>query len=164
MSRDATHLIARLVLAGATITGFTLAGRQLVATGTAGFPAAVPDPPPAAQPPSALRPDSLASRVAARNPFRFSRTPSTWNRQVTSTMPPATPVAERPPRPALTLAGIILGDEPAALIEGLPGVEGTRVMRIGERWLDYQLREVTADHAVVAGSDTTWVLRVRPRP
>lgn len=163
MSRDATHVIVRLMLAAAAVAGLALAGRQLVASGT-GFAVTVPDTPPAAQPPDAIRPDSLASRVAARNPFRLSRTASTWNRQATGTMTPATPVAERPPRPALTLAGIILGDEPAALIEGLPGVEGTRVMRIGERWLDYQLREVTADQAIVAGSDTTWTLRVRPRP
>ncbi len=106
------------------------------------------------------RPDSLARSIAARDPFRLARAPSAvpFNPEAPTTgyAPPP-----RAPRPPLALAGIVLGDEPLALIDGLPGVEGSRVMRLGERVGDYLLRAVGADHAVIVGPDTTWTLRVR---
>jgi hypothetical protein len=106
------------------------------------------------------RPDSQARAIAARDPFRLSRAPSVvpFNPEAPTTgyAPPP-----RPPRPPLALAGIVLGDELLALIDGLPGVEGSRVMRLGERVGDYVLRAVASDHVVIAGPDTTWTLRVR---
>jgi hypothetical protein len=104
-------------------------------------------------------PDSLAALITRRDPFRMSREPGAvpFNPDAAADAPPP----PRAPRPPLALAGIVLGAEPLALIDGLPGLEGSRVMRVGERAGDYVLRAITADRVVIAGPDTTWTLRVR---
>ena len=113
---------------------------------------------------TALRPDSLARHIAGRNPFRVSRSAALVAFRVGGDQPPPVPATPPPPpRPSLALAGVIMGNESAALIDGLPGVDGTRVLRVGERVGGYELRSVTSESAVVAGPDTVWTLRVRSR-
>jgi hypothetical protein len=63
----------------------------------------------------------------------------------------------------LSLAGIMMGAEPAALVDGLPGTEGTRVLRTGEHVGDFVVRQIAPDRVVIVGRDTTWTLRVRTR-
>jgi hypothetical protein len=113
---------------------------------------------------SHANPDSLARLISARNPFRASRAPAlvAFDPRV-SGMPGVPPTPPAPPRPQLVLAGILLGPPHAALIEGLPGIEGARVMRAGERFGEYLLRAIASDHVLVAGRDTTWTLRLRNR-
>lgn len=111
----------------------------------------------AAVPP--LRTDSLAEAATRRDPFRLAR--SAAPEQFSAATPPVAYAAPRPPRPQLVLVGVVLGRESAALIDGLPSLEGSRVMRLGERVGDYVLRAVASDHVVIAGPDTTWTLRVR---
>jgi hypothetical protein len=108
------------------------------------------------------QPDSLARSISARNPFRIHRTASQV-RFSTDVSSGATPLPAPPPRPALSLAGIVVGDEPVALVNGLPGIEGTRALRLGESAGGYKLREISAERAVLAGSDTTYTLTVRSR-
>jgi len=43
----------------------------------------------------------------------------------------------------------------------LPGADGTRVVREGQRIGDYVVRHIGADSVIVAGPDTVWVLRLR---
>lgn len=105
--------------------------------------------------------DSIARAIAGRNPFRMSREPGAVRFNPEASPDAPQPPPSRPPRPALALAGVVLGAEPLALIDGLPGAEGSRVMRVGERAGDYVLRTITADRVVIAGPDTTWTLRVR---
>ncbi len=105
--------------------------------------------------------DSIAGLVVRRDPFRLTRAPASvpFNPEAPATM--SAPPPPRPQRPALALVGLVLGAERAALIDGLPGVEGTRVMRVGERAGEYVLRAIGAETAVIAGPDTVWTLRVR---
>jgi hypothetical protein len=147
---------------GGTILGLGVAARYAISAPIVLPPAARAGPlaDPEQVPDERSRPDSLAHAIAARDPFRLTRAPSVvpFNPEAPSTgyAPPP-----RPPRPPLALAGIVLGDDPLALIDGLPGVEGSRVMRLGERVGDYVLRAVASDHVVIAGPDTTWTLRLR---
>lgn len=104
--------------------------------------------------------DSLIDVAAGRNPFRTSRSRATVafdpSGQAGANQPPAAP-----PRPSPVLAGIMLGASPAALIDGIPGSEGTRLLRQGESFGSYRVRELATDRVVLEGPDTTWVLRLR---
>lgn len=107
--------------------------------------------------------DSLARLITTRNPFRAHRSPASARYSVAAATglggPPTPPLQ----RPTLFLSGVLLGDEPVALIDGLPGFEHTRAVRLGETVAGYRLRELSADRAIIAGPDTTFVLPVRIR-
>jgi hypothetical protein len=69
--------------------------------------------------------------------------------------------ANQVPKPALALLGLVAGAEATAVIEGLPGVEGGRVVRVGDVVSGVRVVRIAADHVRLAGMDTTWVLKVR---
>ena len=104
--------------------------------------------------------DSLAVSVAGRDLFRFGR------RRATTAYDPRRAVtpgagAYIPPKPVLRLVGLVSGTEPAALIEGLPGIEGGRVMRGGERIAGLTVTTIERGRVRVVGMDTVWVLTLR---
>jgi hypothetical protein len=70
-------------------------------------------------------------------------------------------LAPAPPKPVLSLVGLVSGIEPAAVVEGLPGVEGSRVVRVGDVFAGLRIKQIDSDRVVIVGMDTTWVLRVR---
>jgi hypothetical protein len=70
-------------------------------------------------------------------------------------------VAPPAPKPVLTLSGIVWGEEPAAVIEGLPGLERARVLHRGDQVAGVTLRTITPDQVILVGMDTSWALRVR---
>lgn len=104
--------------------------------------------------------ESLATHLVARDAFRVARRPATVRYDPQAVALPEPPP---PPRPALSLLGIVWdgGNDPTALLEGLPGVEGPRAVRRGERLGDLRIRTITPDHVIVLGPDTTWILTVR---
>jgi hypothetical protein len=160
--RHARAITFAFVLATAACT--------LLALRIAATPAAAEDPPEdAAIPPVATAqslvpapPDSLARLVAGRDPFRLMRSPASARFDPVTNAPGAPP-PPMPPRPALSLAGIVMGAEPSALVEGIPGSDRPRLLRIGERAGDFLVRQITAERVIIAGHDTTWTLRVRNR-
>ncbi|MEO8032743.1 MAG: hypothetical protein ABI765_17970 [Gemmatimonadota bacterium] len=100
--------------------------------------------------------------AVAHDAFRRNRAPSTHPydglavelaRQV-----PAAPVA---PKPLLVLSGIVWGRRPAALIEGVPGQDGSRLMHPGDTAGGIRLRLMTRDKVLLSGFDTTWTLTIR---
>jgi len=99
-----------------------------------------------------------ATAIVSRDPFRIARRP---------TLPAYDPLrlaeqlAPPPPRPALSLVGIVIGAVPSAVIEGLPGVEGSRVLRVGDVVASLRVKEISRGRVVIAGMDTTWALEVR---
>lgn len=101
--------------------------------------------------------DSLAALLVARDPFRLSRQPAAV------TYDPLRLVQQTalPPKPPLVLVGLVAGNEPAAIIEGLPGVDGARVVRAGEIVGSLKVRRIEYDRVVVAGMDTVWTLMLR---
>jgi hypothetical protein len=53
------------------------------------------------------------------------------------------------------------GMSPSAVIEGFPGVEGSRVVRVGDAVAGLRVKTISNGRVVIAGTDTTWVLKVR---
>ncbi len=106
---------------------------------------------------SRIATESVAA-IVSRDPFRIGRRP---------TLPAYDPqrlaeqLAPSPQKPTLSLVGVVNGSEPSAVIEGLPGVEGPRVLRVGDVVAGLQIKKITAGRVVIAGMDTTWVLEVR---
>lgn len=104
--------------------------------------------------------DSLLSVSFKRNMFRSERRPAGVAydpaRQVESV-----PAAPAPPKPSLALVGLVGGPPGSAVIEGLPGVEGWRVVRKGDVVGDLSVRAIGRDSVVIVGMDTVWVLRVK---
>jgi hypothetical protein len=155
LARIGTVACAFITLAGVAATiGFTIPASPSMPMSAAPAIAATP----AALPARGPSPDSLATVATARHPFRLDRTaaPMPFDPLLSGDAPPS-----HPPRPTLTLVGIALGAESAALIDGLPGTEGTRVLRVGEAFAGYIVRRVEEDRVLIAGPDTTWTLVVR---
>lgn len=99
-----------------------------------------------------------AAAIVSRDPFRIGR------QQALPAYDPlrlAEQLAPPPPRPTLVLLGVVNGIDPSAVIEGLPGVEGSRVVRVGDVVAGLQIKKIAGGRVMLAGLDTTWVLEVR---
>jgi hypothetical protein len=99
----------------------------------------------------------LGMGIVSRDPFRLARRPA---------LPAYDPLrlAEQlapPPRPPLVLVGVLDGRPASAVIEGVPGVEGSRVIRVGDVIGSLTVKAVSRAGVVITGMDTTWVLQVR---
>jgi hypothetical protein len=102
--------------------------------------------------------DSVAQwsrALAARDPFRLARAPATVR---FGSQPPISEVT-RVPRPTLVLSGLLGGPPWRAIIEGVPGHQGSFVVASGDSLGALRIRTVTRDSIVIQGLDTTWVLR-----
>lgn len=64
-------------------------------------------------------------------------------------------------RPALVLTALAGSARPAAVLEGVPGVDGARVFRVGDTSGGVRLVAIKGAVAMVSGFDTIWQLRVR---
>jgi hypothetical protein len=104
-----------------------------------------------------IGPESL-SAIVSRDPFRIGRRPAVVAYDPVRLAEQLAPV---PPKPALTLVGVVSGSEPSAVVEGLPGVEGSRVLRVGDVVAGLQIKQIGNGRVVIVGMDTTWVLEVR---
>src|SRR5258708_887438 len=103
--------------------------------------------------------DSLATIGVARDAFRVSRTPAAVAYDPVRVQQPEQP----PPRkPALVLTGIAWDrTSPAAVLEGLPGADGPRVVHHGEKFGGLLINTIARDRVIVSGMDTVWTLTVR---
>jgi hypothetical protein len=102
--------------------------------------------------------DSLARRLIAAGPFRRSRRPPPLS--YTLDTPPPAPQSGPGLRPGLRLTGIILGPRPVAVIEGIPGASGGRVLAVGDTLGGLRVRRILARSATLVGFDTTWTLTI----
>ena len=106
---------------------------------------------------SRIASESVAA-VVSRDPFRIGRRPllPAYDplRLAEQLAPPA-------PKPTLRLVGLVSGADPSAVIEGLPGVEGSRVLRVGDVVAGLSVKKISGNRVVIMGMDTTWVLEVR---
>lgn len=104
-------------------------------------------------------PDSLDHDLVVRDPFRVARRPAVPYDPISLAQPPA----HVAPRPALAVAGILWdgGADPTALVEGLPGTEGARVVRPGDVVGGLRIKAIERLRVVVTGMDTVWTLGVK---
>jgi hypothetical protein len=104
--------------------------------------------------------ESLGRRTIERDPFRAARSPADVAYDPLQSATVAAAVAA-PPKPALVLTGIVWGASPEAVIEGLPGVNGARVLRAGDIVSGLAVKRIERGRVTVVGMDTVWVLTVR---
>lgn len=113
--------------------------------------------------PARYRGDSVARLVVARDLFRIERrpasTPYTAVPGVSGVTGAAVPSIPKPP---LRLVGLVMGRLPTAVIEGLPGTDTPRAVRVGDLVAGLTVRAIRDSTVVIAGMDTVWVLTVRP--
>jgi len=105
--------------------------------------------------------ESLAARVDEGDVFRLGHSPAAVRYDPAAGAAPQGWTPPQPPRPALRLTGLVGGAAPAAAIEGLPGVEGGRLLRIGEEAAGFRVVAIEGGRVRVAGQDTVWVLTLR---
>ena len=102
-------------------------------------------------------PESVAA-IVLRDPFRIDRRPAAT---AYDPLRLAESLAPRPPRPTLVLAGIVEGVQPSAVVEGFPGIDGSRVVRIGDIVSGLRVKSISKSGVVIVGLDTSWALQVR---
>jgi hypothetical protein len=106
---------------------------------------------------------AAADRVVERDPFRLERRPSAV--AYAPVIDGALPQAPTPPKPTLVVTGIVGGPPWEALVDGIPGRQGSVLVRRGDVFGDSTVRlsvkRIGADTVVVVGMDTTWKLTVR---
>lgn len=103
---------------------------------------------------------AAAGLVAARNPFRLDRQP-------VDVEFPESPADVQPPasaRPILVLRGLIGGAAWDAIIEGVPTIRGTALVRSGDVIGELFVRDVSGERVLIEGMDTTWILRMDAGP
>lgn len=139
--------------------GIALAISAFAPIAPATAPAVPRRPPPLPAVPRPYSSDSLARAAAARDVFRAARRPAAIAYDPQRAAAPVE--AKQPPKPVLALIGLVGGDKATAVIEGLPGIEGARVVRVGDVVSGIRVMRIGADHVRLVGMDTVWVLRVR---
>jgi len=155
---------ARIVMAlwamSVTLLGIAgLGAWRSVHAGGDGAPAAAPDTPRTARRPAFDAEDP--KYVTDHDPFRLARHPASvpYRPELEGVSPP--PPAPKPPHPTLALGGILGGPPWEALLDGVPGHDGSMVVKQGQVIGELRIRAVTHDSVIVQGADTTWRLGIR---
>jgi hypothetical protein len=102
---------------------------------------------------------AASEALVTRDPFRLERKPSgvAYTPAAEGAPPPVAP----PARPALAVVGIVGGPPWEALLDGVPGRQGSALVRRGDTLSGLRIRSITKDTVKVTGMDTTWILSVR---
>jgi hypothetical protein len=73
----------------------------------------------------------------------------------------APPPPPKPPKPHLAVAGILGGPPWTALLDSVPGRDGSVLVKRGDTLGGLKIRSVGRDTVVVQGTDTLWKLVVK---
>ena len=146
---------AAAALLTAAVLGAVREGRVRIAGEGSGLPTAPPLVPPSAPPAHVL------DVTVEHDPFRLERhaSPIAYKPELEGITPPPPP--PRPPHPVLSLSGILGGPPWEALLEGVPGHDGSTLVHQGDVIGMLKIRSVSKDSVVVAGDDTTWRLGLK---
>lgn len=111
--------------------------------------------------PDVTAPRTASELIVGSDPFRLDRRPSpiAYQRELTGAPQIAAPMISF--RPPLTVSGFIGGPPWEALVEGVPGKEGSTLVRAGDKLGDLRVRAVKRDTVIIQGPDTTWKLTLR---
>jgi len=107
---------------------------------------------------TAARVASLVRLMTQRTPFRASRKPAAV---AFDPNPPAPQAPSNTPKPLLSLSGIVWGADPTAVIQGVPGIEGSKVVRSGDVVGGIRVSRIDRERVWLTGLDTAWTLAVR---
>jgi hypothetical protein len=100
---------------------------------------------------------TLVTRIADADLFRLARHPSAIAyRPGVDPNAPAPPPPPAPPKPPLAVAGIVGGPPWAALLDGVPGHDGSVLVHPGDTLAQLTVRAVRPGQVVITGIDTTW--------
>lgn len=152
-------LVALKVGLGIAVLAGVAAGARVAAWPIVG--ADVPDrteaPSPDAVSARAAIPESIGDTLVARDPFRLARRPAAV---AYDPIRVGQPMAPAPPKPLLALDGIVWdgGRDPTALIDGLPGTDGPRVVRRGESVGPLRVKRIGKNLVEIVGLDTVWTV------
>ena len=111
--------------------------------------------------PRAYPADSLGRVLVGRDLFRLGRRAAVVAYDPTRGPGGVETVANAQPKPSLLLIGLVGGHEPTAVIEGFPGADAARVVRVGDVVAGLRVQSIGRAQVRIVGMDTTWVLKVR---
>jgi len=135
--------------------------RGIVRHATVPAPLVWSAPPPNATPSS----DSLAvlaRRIVDDDAFRLDRKPAAVPYVLAGdSSASVAPLPPPVPKPMLTLVGIVGGPPWAALINGIPGHDGTVLVHPRDTVGGLRIRDVSAAAALITGLDTVWHLSTK---
>lgn len=128
-------------------------------------PVAAPAPAiwPVSPPARTIDPDSLAvlvEHITSADPFRLDRRPAAVAYGPTDSAMVHAAAQAAAPRPPLVLVGIV-GPPWHALVDGIPGHDGSTVIRAGQTVAGLRVGAITATTTTITGMDTTWRLTVK---
>ncbi len=103
--------------------------------------------------------DSLVREVRGRGPFRPDGRPSARVYDPARSVDQSVEYA--PPKPALVLSGVLDGRTPTAILEGVPGRDGSVILGVGDTAGGLRVRQIREGRVTIIGMDTTWVLTLR---
>lgn len=92
-------------------------------------------------------------------PFRVDRRPPKARYGIV--LAPPAPITPPAPKPTLLLTGILWSRDPSAVLEGVPGSDGSVVVRKGQVIGRLEVIGIDSMRVVVRGLDTVWTLTVR---
>ena len=110
---------------------------------------------------ASTKPDDQLRAILAGDVFRRERAAPD---SVIAPPTPATPKPLPPPKPRLVLRGIVGGPPWNAILEGVPGHDGSYVVTTGDSVAGLKIRSVRRDGATIRGMDTTWILKLGRTP
>ena len=112
-------------------------------------------------------PDSVkssAAYIATHDPFRPDHHPAAvpYRPELSSDGASSAPLPPpKAPKPRLAVAGIVGGPPWSALLDSVPGREGSVLVRKGDTLGGLRVRSVGRDTVIIQGADTVWKLIVR---
>ncbi|HKV50235.1 MAG TPA: hypothetical protein VJO52_03465 [Gemmatimonadaceae bacterium] len=102
----------------------------------------------------------LAERITSADPFRLDRKPAAVAYGAPDTAAAHAAAQAAVPRPPLVLVGIV-GPPWRALVDGIPGRDGSTVLHAGQTVAGLRVGTITGTTATISGMDTTWHLTVK---
>jgi hypothetical protein len=102
-----------------------------------------------------------AVTLVEANPFRFDRGPASVRYQAELEGSSGPPSPATPPKPTLVLRGIVGGPPWEAMVDGIPGRQGSVLIRQGDTLGQLDVRAISRDTVTIRGADTTWKLAMK---
>jgi hypothetical protein len=105
----------------------------------------------------------MAANIAAHDPFRLDHHPASvaYRPELDGVVAVAPPPPPKPPKPHLAVAGILGGPPWTALLDSVPGRDGSVLVKRGDTLGSLKIGSVGRDTVVVQGADTLWKLVVK---